>query len=199
MGELERRFRPEFLNRLDEVVIFKALTLSEIERIVELLLNDLRQRLVERRLSLTVTPAARHLIAQQGFDPVYGARPLRRFIAHQVETKVARALLGTNPIEGGEVRLDYGDDGLLVSIEAPEVEGRGGVSLSESTVVRCATCGTKNRIRWSASGIPRCGKCKSLLPWIAESGDETFADLVTGQPSLCWSISGLRGAVRAER
>jgi ATP-dependent Clp protease ATP-binding subunit ClpB len=123
MGELGRRFRPEFLNRLDDVVLFKALTLSEIERIVELLLNDLGQRLVERRLSLTVTPAARHLIAQQGFDPVYGARPLRRFIAHQVETQVARALLGSDPIEGGEVRLDYGDDGLTVSIEAPHAEG----------------------------------------------------------------------------
>ena len=122
MGELTRRFRPEFLNRLDDVVLFKALTLSEIERIVELMLNDLRQRLGERRLSLTVSPAARHLIAQQGFDPVYGARPLRRFIAHQVETQVARALLGADPIEGGEVRVDYGDDGLTVSIEAPDTK-----------------------------------------------------------------------------
>jgi ATP-dependent Clp protease ATP-binding subunit ClpB len=123
MGELTRRFRPEFLNRLDDIVLFKPLTLSEIERIVELLLDDLRQRLVERRLSLTVTSAARHLIAQQGFDPVYGARPLRRFIAHRVESQVARALLGSDPIEGGEVRLDYGDDGLTVSIEAPKAQG----------------------------------------------------------------------------
>jgi ATP-dependent Clp protease ATP-binding subunit ClpB len=123
MGELGRRFRPEFLNRLDDVVLFKALTLSEIERIVELLLDDLRQRLVERRLSLRVTPAARHLIAQQGFDPIYGARPLRRFIARQVETQVARALLGSDPIEGGEVRLDHGDDGLTVSIETSNAEG----------------------------------------------------------------------------
>jgi ATP-dependent Clp protease ATP-binding subunit ClpB len=123
MGELGSRFRPEFLNRLDEVVLFKALTLSEIERIVELMLDDLRRRLAERRLNLTVSEAARHVIAQQGFDPVYGARPLRRFIAHQVETQVARALLGADPVEGGNVRIDYGDGGLTVVVEAPDVEG----------------------------------------------------------------------------
>ena len=124
MGELGRRFRPEFLNRLDEVVLFKALTLSEIERIVELMLDDLRRRLADRRLNLTVSQAARHVIAQRGFDPVYGARPLRRFIAHQVETQVARALLGADPVEGGEVRIDYGDGGLTVVVDdAPDVEG----------------------------------------------------------------------------
>ncbi|HEX3841125.1 MAG TPA: ATP-dependent chaperone ClpB [Acidimicrobiales bacterium] len=120
LGELRQRFRPEFLNRLDDVVLFKPLTLAEIERIVELLLADLRQRLAEHRMTLEVTLAARHLIAQQGFDPVYGARPLRRFIAHQVETRVARALLSVVSAEGSTVRVDHTDEGLTVEID-PDV------------------------------------------------------------------------------
>lgn len=123
LGELRVRFRPEFLNRLDDVVLFKPLTLAEIEQIVELLLADLRHRLTEHRLSLEVSPAARHVIAQQGFDPVYGARPLRRFIAHQVETRVARALLSVDSPEGGLVRVEYGDEGLTVNIDRSSQEG----------------------------------------------------------------------------
>jgi ATP-dependent Clp protease ATP-binding subunit ClpB len=122
MDELRQRFRPEFLNRLDDVVLFKPLTLSEIERIVELLLDNLRHRLAERRLRLEVTAEARHLIAHQGFDPVYGARPLRRFIAHQVETKVARALLGADAHDGTVVRVDHGEEGLTVAVGAPAGE-----------------------------------------------------------------------------
>jgi ATP-dependent Clp protease ATP-binding subunit ClpB len=122
MGELRQRFRPEFLNRLDDVVLFKPLTLSEIERIVELLLGDLRDRLAEHRMTLEVTESARHLIAQQGFDPVYGARPLRRFIAHQVETRVARALLSVDSAEGRTVRVDHGDEGLTVTVDTPARE-----------------------------------------------------------------------------
>ncbi len=123
LGELRLRFRPEFLNRLDDVILFKPLTLAEIEQIVELLLADLRQRLIEHRLSFEVSPAARQLIAQQGFDPVYGARPLRRFIAQQVETRVARALLSVDSPEGGVVRVDQGDEGLTVIIDRPTQEG----------------------------------------------------------------------------
>jgi ATP-dependent Clp protease ATP-binding subunit ClpB len=123
MGDLRLRFRPELLNRLDDVVLFKPLTLAEIERIVELLLGDLRQRLSDHRLTLEVSPAARHVIAQQGFDPVYGARPLRRFIAHQVETQVARALLRVDSPANGVVRVDNGDEGLTVFIDTPTQQG----------------------------------------------------------------------------
>ena len=81
MGELQEHFRPEFLNRIDDVVLFKPLTLAEIEEIVELLIDELRQRLAAKRIELVVaTPARRH-IAHAGFDPVYGARPLKRFLA----------------------------------------------------------------------------------------------------------------------
>ncbi|GAA2355232.1 ATP-dependent chaperone ClpB [Nonomuraea africana] len=93
MAALRRHFRPEFLNRIDDIVLFKPLTQQEIERIVDLMLADIGNRLADRRLTLEVSEAARAFIARQGFDPVYGARPLRRFIARELETRVARALL----------------------------------------------------------------------------------------------------------
>ena len=113
MGELRSHFRPEFLNRVDEIVLFKPLDLAEIEQIVDLLLDDLRARLAEQRIGLTVTEAARRFIADQGYDPAYGARPLRRFIAREVETKVGRALLRGDLPDGGTVSLDV-DHGELV-------------------------------------------------------------------------------------
>ncbi len=81
MSELRAHFRPEFLNRVDEIVLFKPLTLGEIERVVDLLVADLRNRLADRRLDLQLTEAARRHIAAEGFDPVYGARPLRTPLA----------------------------------------------------------------------------------------------------------------------
>ncbi len=85
MGELRRHFRPEFLNRLDDIVLFRPLMMGEIELIVGLMVDDLRSRLVERQLHVVLTPEAQHHIAEEGFDPVYGARPLRRMIQHQLE------------------------------------------------------------------------------------------------------------------
>jgi ATP-dependent Clp protease ATP-binding subunit ClpB len=115
MAELRRHFRPEFLNRVDDVVLFKALTQPEIERIVELMFNDLRSRLADRRMTLVVSDAARRFIAQQGFDPVYGARPLRRFIAHEVETRIGRALLGGDILDGAEIDVDLRHGELVVT------------------------------------------------------------------------------------
>ena len=106
LAELRRHFRPEFLNRVDDIVLFKPLTEPEIERIVELMLNDLRSRLADRRMTLEVSEDARRHIAEQGFDPVYGARPLRRFIAHEVETRIGRALLGGDVHDGATIRVD---------------------------------------------------------------------------------------------
>ena len=114
LGALRNHFPPEFLNRVDEIVLFKPLTLDEIELIVDLLLNDLRARLAERRIGLVVTEPARRFIAEQGFDPSYGARPLRRFIAREVETRVGRALLRGDLPEGGEVFVDLVDGELIV-------------------------------------------------------------------------------------
>jgi ATP-dependent Clp protease ATP-binding subunit ClpB len=118
MAELRERFRPEFLNRVDEIVLFKPLTEDEIERIVGLQLQDVARRLAERRIELRVTDAARRLVAEHGYDPVYGARPLRRYIQREVETRIARALLAGELTEGTTVTVDAGPDGLDVRPES---------------------------------------------------------------------------------
>jgi ATP-dependent Clp protease ATP-binding subunit ClpB len=119
MGELRAHFRPEFLNRVDDVVLFKPLTLPQIERIVELQFDDLRRRLAERRITLELTEEGRRLVASQGFDPVYGARPLRRYISHEVETRIGRALLGGDVRDGATVRVDAQGGELVVTYENP--------------------------------------------------------------------------------
>ncbi len=93
MAEMRAHFRPEFLNRVDEIVLFKPLTLKEIERIVDLQLNLLRGRLAERHIELHLTDAAKELLARRGYDPLYGARPLKRVIQREFETKLSRSLL----------------------------------------------------------------------------------------------------------
>ena len=119
MQELRQHFRPEFLNRVDDVVLFKALSLEEIERIVDLLADELRHRLAGRDVKLQLSGAARSLIARQGFDPVYGARPLRRFLQHELETRIGRALIGGEARSGAAVRVDARDGALNVDIESP--------------------------------------------------------------------------------
>ncbi|MEO6195027.1 MAG: ATP-dependent chaperone ClpB [Thermoanaerobaculia bacterium] len=120
MGELRQHFRPEFLNRVDDIVLFRPLRLDEIERIVDLLTADLRQRLEQRGVSLLLTEPARMLVAREGFDPVYGARPLRRYLQRQLETRIARALLGGEVGEGSLVEVGAGPEGLTVAIRQRE-------------------------------------------------------------------------------
>ena len=117
---MRSHFRPEFLNRLDDIVLFKPLTESEIERIVDLMFNDLRARLADQQMRLEITEAARRYIASQGFDPVYGARPLRRFIAREVETSIGRALLSGDAGPGAVILVDEADGELAVSFENGE-------------------------------------------------------------------------------
>jgi ATP-dependent Clp protease ATP-binding subunit ClpB len=121
MADLRVHFRPEFLNRVDDIVLFKPLTLQEIERVVDLLVADLRRRLADRRLGLELTGAARRHVAAEGFDPVYGARPLRRYLQREVETRIGRALLGGDVADGSTVVVDHtGDTGLTVTWTPPE-------------------------------------------------------------------------------
>ena len=120
MTTMRAQFRPEFLNRLDDIVVFKPLTETEIEQIVDLMLADLRTRLQERQMTLEVSPDATRYIAGQGFDPVYGARPLRRYIAREVDTKIARALLAGDVKDGAEIRVDYAGADLAISYQNPE-------------------------------------------------------------------------------
>jgi len=116
MGELRQAFRPEFLNRVDDIVLFKSLTLEEIKRIVDLLTDDLRKRLAERRITVTLTDAAREHVAQAGFDPVYGARPLKRFLQHELETRIGRALIAGDVGDGAVLTVDVGAEGLEVKV-----------------------------------------------------------------------------------
>ncbi len=117
MSELRRHFRPEFLNRIDDIVLFSSLTPGEIEQIVDLMFEELRSRLADRQITIEVTRDARRLIAREGFDPVYGARPLRRFIAREVETRIGRALLAGDLSDGATIRVEAHDGELGVSYE----------------------------------------------------------------------------------
>ena len=119
MAELRGHFRPEFLNRVDDIVLFTPLSMPQLERIVELQLAELRDRLVERQIELDITPDARRMIAEHGYDPVYGARPLRRYIAHEVETKIGRALLRGDIAGGGKIRVTVENGELAVGYSEP--------------------------------------------------------------------------------
>ncbi len=105
-GLLRRQFRPEFLNRLDEIVYYKPLTKDEIGSIVELQLSDLRRRMAGQQLGLAVTDAAKALVIEQGYDPVYGARPLKRFLQARVETLIAREILRGGRHAGSTLTVD---------------------------------------------------------------------------------------------
>jgi ATP-dependent Clp protease ATP-binding subunit ClpB len=119
MAELRDHFRPEFLNRVDDIVLFKPLTRDEIQQIVGLQIEDVRRRLAERRIALELADEARRFIADAGYDPVYGARPLRRYIQHEVETRIARALVSGEILDGARIILDAGPEGLEIHWENP--------------------------------------------------------------------------------
>ncbi|HEX3004775.1 MAG TPA: AAA family ATPase, partial [Angustibacter sp.] len=106
MGAVQAAFKPEFLNRLDDVVIFDALSIEELGRIVDLQVERLAKRLAERRLTLEVSDAAREWLALTGYDPSYGARPLRRLVAKEIGDRLARALLAGEIRDGDTVRVD---------------------------------------------------------------------------------------------
>ncbi len=122
MRELRAAMRPEFLNRLDDIVLFKTLTLDEIKGIVYLLVEDLRRRLAPRRMSLTLTDQAAAFVAREGYDPVYGARPLKRFVQHELETKLGRAMIAGDVRDGADLTIDLVDGKLDVSWTNPAQE-----------------------------------------------------------------------------
>jgi ATP-dependent Clp protease ATP-binding subunit ClpB len=117
LNAVRAAFKPEFLNRLDDVIVFDALSTGELTKIVDIQVDRLAARLAGRRLTLTVTPAAREWLALTGFDPVYGARPLRRLVQSAVGDQLARALLGGDIGDGDEVLVDVdeGRDALSVT------------------------------------------------------------------------------------
>ncbi|MBQ9189526.1 MAG: AAA family ATPase, partial [Clostridia bacterium] len=113
-SELKQRFRPEFINRLDEIAFFKPLTGSDLKSIVDLLFNDLKKRLATRGLTLTVTDAAKAYIVENGSDPQFGARPLKRYIQSHAESLLARYIIRESPAEGTALTLDADENGLTV-------------------------------------------------------------------------------------
>ena len=121
MQDLRAHFRPEFLNRLDETIMFKPLTKDNIGHIVDLLLKGLNKRLADQELTVELSPAAKQFVIEGGYDPVYGARPLKRFVQKEVETSTAKLILGGQVSEGDPILLDVENGGLKAMIK-PGVE-----------------------------------------------------------------------------
>jgi ATP-dependent Clp protease ATP-binding subunit ClpB len=132
MNELRQHFRPEFLNRVDEIVLFTPLQLAEVERIVNLMTNRLRDRLAEQDVSLGLEPDALKFIAQAGYDPVYGARPLQRYLQRELETKIARRLIKGDIPPGSELHVAVENDELTITVKTSSVETEGHGADAES-------------------------------------------------------------------
>ena len=118
---VQQAFRPEFVNRLDDIVVFQALTTDDLGQIVSLDVDRLARRLTDRRLELAVTPSARGWLAERGYDPVYGARPLRRLMQRQIDDRLARAILSGDVRDGDTVRVDVAAGGDELTVEPFEL------------------------------------------------------------------------------
>lgn len=114
MSEMKGRFKPEFLNRLDDIILFKPLTTSEIKKIIDIFLNDIIGRLSERQIGLKVTDNAKELMAREGYDPVYGARPLKRYIENVLETEIARKIISGEIYDGMTIGVDASGDNIKI-------------------------------------------------------------------------------------
>jgi ATP-dependent Clp protease ATP-binding subunit ClpB len=201
MSSLRAHFRPEFLNRIDEIVLFKPLTFTEIEHIVDLQLHDLRERLAEQRITLEVTEQAQRFIAEQGFDPAYGARPLRRFIAREVETRVARALLSGDLPEDSTIVVDRVDEQLTVVPSQPDREQAAACArscearcqwLSVRTAARRIACPPRRTVHLHVETVRTRFRGWSTRP------TRTSQQWRMKRRSLCSSTSGLPGVGHAE-
>ena len=115
---LKTQFRPEFLNRLDEIVFYKPLTRNEIDKIVDLQVADLNRRLSDKQLTMHLTPAARSYIVAQGYDPIYGARPLKRYLQSHAETLIARTILSGDLHAGDTLVVDAENGALVCRVKA---------------------------------------------------------------------------------
>jgi ATP-dependent Clp protease ATP-binding subunit ClpB len=119
-AELRRHFRPELLNRIDDVVLFKPLLAAEIRRIVDLLLENLRKRLVDRRITLEVSDAARAMLGERGYDPVFGARPLKRYLQRELETRIGRKLIAGEIPDGSVIEISTAGEQLVITGRKPQ-------------------------------------------------------------------------------
>ncbi|HNW34020.1 MAG TPA: AAA family ATPase, partial [Candidatus Ozemobacteraceae bacterium] len=117
LGELRKAFRPEFLNRVDDIVLFTPLTLAQLGSIIELQFGDLRKRLAERRLTLNVSAAAKEWLVKCGYDPIYGARPLKRLLQKEVETRIARTLISNAVPDGSTLILGIKENEPTIKVQ----------------------------------------------------------------------------------
>lgn len=117
MTEMKGRFKPEFLNRLDDIIMFKPLTLSEIEKIIDIFTAEIESRLKEREIKLKITESAKELMAEEGYDPLYGARPLKRYIENTLETMIARKIISGEIYDGCSILVDVKENNIVVSVE----------------------------------------------------------------------------------
>jgi ATP-dependent Clp protease ATP-binding subunit ClpC len=124
MAEVKKLFRPEFLNRLDDIIVFHELTEEQLRQIVEMMVKDLQKRLAERKLTLEITEAAKSWLAKVGFDPIYGARPLRRAVERYVENPLSAKILGGEFKGGDTVIADLVDENLTFATKVAETAGR---------------------------------------------------------------------------
>jgi ATP-dependent Clp protease ATP-binding subunit ClpB len=113
-GELQNKFRPEFLNRIDDIVLFKPLSKDNIKNIVDILLGDIRKRLEGRGIGLEITDNAKNFVADEAYDPIYGARPLKRYLTGILETQIGKALLSGRVKEGDTITVTANEEGLIV-------------------------------------------------------------------------------------
>jgi ATP-dependent Clp protease ATP-binding subunit ClpB len=111
---VRRHFRPEFLNRIDEIILFKRLGRAEMDNIVRIQLERVEKLLADRRMAIALEPSAVHWLAERGYDPVYGARPLKRVIQKELVDPIARKLLAGELEDGSVIDVDAGDDGLEI-------------------------------------------------------------------------------------
>jgi ATP-dependent Clp protease ATP-binding subunit ClpB len=113
--ELRKHFRPEFLNRIDDIIMFKPLTKNEIDKIIDLQLGEINKRLKDRGITLSLTETAKTQVMVSSYDPVYGARPMKRFLQRHIETRVARELLQGHLKDNSKVEIDYADGDFKIS------------------------------------------------------------------------------------
>ena len=120
MNEVRKTFRPEFLNRLDDIIVFHELSREQLNNIVEIMVKDLQRRLADRKMGLELSKGAKNWLADAGYDPTYGARPLRRAIERHVENPVSNRILAGDFKEGDTIMVDVVDDELVFSAKQAE-------------------------------------------------------------------------------
>ena len=117
MNEMKHRFKPEFLNRVDDIIMFKPLDKEGIKKIIDIFMQALRKRLIEKDIEIEVSDKAKDIMAKEGYDPIYGARPLKRYISNTLETIIAKKMIAGDIYSGCTVVIDGDNENINVSVK----------------------------------------------------------------------------------